>query len=58
MDLRKIFESGEVLACNYVLDCLKEMLRENKVSIKTKVIKMMTEFIKWGYIKAFYIIEC
>lgn len=57
LDPRKIFEAGEAFACDFVLDALKEMLAEQRLSIKVNVLRLFTDFVRWGYIRATYLIE-
>lgn len=58
LDPRKILEAGEVFACSYVLKELRELFKEDRASIKTNALRMFTDFVRWGYIQAAYLIEC
>jgi hypothetical protein len=58
LDPRKILEAGEVFACSHVLEELRDLLKEDRASIKANVLRLLTDFVQWGYIRAAYLIEC
>lgn len=37
---------------------MRDLLNESRVSIKTNVLRLFTDFVRWGYIRAAYLIEC
>jgi len=39
------------------MEVLKDMLQENKIIIIINILRLLTDFIKWGCIQAFYVIE-
>jgi hypothetical protein len=57
IDIRKLLEFYEPYACNYVYESIREMSLEKDAVTLANVLRTLTDFVRWGNIRAYYIIE-
>lgn len=57
LDIRKILEFYEPFACSYAFKSLIEMSHEKDTITLINTLKILTDFVRWGNIRAFYLIE-